>query len=75
MTVQAATCVVSPPMEGATGMDIGFIMIPGAQVSNGALEEHHEDKCSPDPRPSLRPPGQGDPETASRGQGLDWWGD
>ena len=27
-------------------MDIGFIMIPGAQVSDGELEEHHEDKCS-----------------------------
>ena len=29
---QAASCTINPPLETSTGSDLGFIMIPGAQV-------------------------------------------
>ena len=30
--LQAASCTINAPLETSTGSDLGFIMIPGAQV-------------------------------------------
>ena len=38
--LQAASCSINPPLETSTGSDLGFIMIPGAQVLLAFLLEH-----------------------------------
>merc|ERR1711935_195853 len=35
----AAKCTIYPPMEGATGDDVAFIMIPGAQIEGKRYED------------------------------------
>ena len=36
---QAASCTINPPLETSTGSDLGFIMIPGAQVPTSFQEQ------------------------------------
>ena len=67
---QAASCTINAPLDSSTGSDLGFIMIPGAQVRTNCSFKKNKRKTtimrtSSDSWRAVRASGRRDPEAAA----------
>ena len=63
---QAASCTINAPLDSSTGSDLGFIMIPGAQVRTTCSSKKTTImRTSSDSWTAVRASGRRDPEAAA----------
>ena len=73
LNAQAASCTINAPLDSSTGSDLGFIMIPGAQVRTTCSSKKNKTimRTSSDSWTAVRASGRRDPEAAARSPFVD----